>query len=253
MKTTASVAERVIAVLWSLSEAGTSLSLQEIARRCDLAPSTAHRLIKQLQAMGMVHQTPKRRYQPGGGLVSMGALAIGRSQIVDTLRPLVHDTMQRLEKPCILSLYMPTRFARVVVMHKPAASAHLIRSEHYPRRDLVWGATGRAILAFLDAADIDDAIDRAPPSPVTGRKADRDIILRELATIRGQGYGASQREVVPRGEAVAVPLFDGTRRVVGSLAVTEDDSRWNFTTRKYLAATLARQSARLPSLLNSLS
>jgi DNA-binding IclR family transcriptional regulator len=253
MKTSASVAERVIAVLWSLSEAGASLSLQDIARRCDLAPSTAHRLIKQLQAMGMVHQTRNRRYQPGSGLLSMGALAIGRSQLVDTLRPLIHETMRRLEKPCILSLYMPTRFARVVVIHRTSATSHLIRSEHYPRRDLVWGATGRAILAFLDTADIDDAIERAPPSPVTGRKPDRDTVLRELSVIRRQGYGASQREVVPRGEAVAVPLFDNARRVVGSLAVTEDDSRWNFTTRKYFAATLAEQSARLPSLLNSLS
>lgn len=253
MKTTASVAERVIAVLWSLSEAGTSLSLQEVAQHCDLAPSTAHRLLKQLQSMGMVHQTTKRRYQPGSGLISMGALTIGRSRVLDTLRPLIVETMQRAEKPCILSLYMPSRFARIVVVHTLPTGSRLVSFEHIPQRDLVWGATGRAILAYLPPAQIDDAIRRAPPSPVTGKRADRASILTELAAIRGQGYGASQREVVPRGEAVAVPLFDNSRRVVGSLAVTEDDSRWSGTTRKYLAGMLAQQSARLPSLLSSLS
>ena len=253
MRTTAPVAERVIAVLWTLSEAGNSLSLQEIAQRSHLAPSTAHRLLKQLQAMGMVDQTLKRRYQPGSGLLSMGALAIGRSQVVDTLRPLIYETMQRLERACILSLYMPSRLSRVVLVHRLPTGSRFVSFDHYPQRDLVWGATGRAILAYLNPKQIDDAIHRAPPSPVNGRKAERATVLQQLSAIRGQGYGMSQGEVAPRGAAIAVPLFNGARRVVGSLAVTEDNSRWNETTRRHFAAMLTQQSTRLSSLLSSLS
>ena len=249
MKLSASVAERVIAVLWTLSESKSSLSLQQVAQRCALAPSTVHRMLWQLQNLGMVHQTPKRRYQAGSGLLAMGALAISRSPIIEAVRPLINETMQRLEMSCILSLYMPSRLGRVVLLHTRASGSSSVNFEQFPQRDLVWGATGRAILAYLNAAEIDNAIRYAPPCPANGTKADRAKILNDLSTIRGEGYGASHGEVAPRGQAVAVPLFNGVQNVVGSLAVTQDNSRWNATTRKYLAGMLTRQSRRLPALL----
>lgn len=251
MKSSATVAERVVAVLWTLSESQASLSLHQVAQRCGLAPSTAHRLLKQLQVAGMAHQTPKRRYQAGNGLLAMSTLAVNRSPIIEAMRPLIVETMRRVEKACILSLYVPSRLGRVVLLHKPVGNS--ITFAQYPQRDLVWGATGRAILAYLDPAQIEDAIGRAPPSPVNGCKPDRAIILNQLSAIRGEGYGASQGEIAARGEAVAVPLFTQGNAVVGSLAVTEDNSRWNQSTRKYLAAMLTRQCQRLPSLLSPLS
>jgi DNA-binding IclR family transcriptional regulator len=225
------------------------LSLQQVAQRSALAPSTVHRMLRQLQNLGMVYQTPKRRYQAGGGLLAMSALAIGRSPLIEAMRPLISETMQRLEMSCILSLYMPSRLGRVVLLHTRANGSGSVNFEQFPQRDLVWGATGRAILAYLNATDIDNAIRYAPVCPANGSKADRATILNDLSAIRGEGYGASQGEVAPHGEAVAVPLFNGVRNVVGSLAVTQDNSRWNATTRKYLAGMLTKQSQRLPALL----
>src|SRR5690242_5990157 len=104
-----SVIERAISILWSLTGAGRSLSLQQIAKACDLPPSSTHRLLKQLQKVGVVAQAPNRLYMVGSDLLFMAAMASSKSPLLRAAEPAIHEIFDRCQKTCILSLYLPEK------------------------------------------------------------------------------------------------------------------------------------------------
>jgi DNA-binding IclR family transcriptional regulator len=250
MSQSSSVVGRVVAVLWTLAEQDRPATLQQIARRCGLPASTTHRLLRQLQKLGMATQTADRRYQPGIDLFYMGAVVTSRSLVMEAVRPLIREVIARTQRTCLLSLYVPARRGRVLVAHIHPNEPLPPRFQLNLHRDLVWGSTGRAILAYLDKHHIEQAVDRAPPSPARGQ-APPDIatIWRWLEQVRAQGFALSQGEVSPTGTAVAVPLFGSAGTVVGSIAVTEEHCTWKAATRDRLANILIDQSAGFPALL----
>jgi len=250
MSQSSSVVERVVAVLWALAEQDKPATLQQIAKRCELPASTVHRMLRQLQNLGMATQTADRRYQPGVDLFYLGALVTTRSLVTEAVRPVIRDVIARSQRACLLSLYVPARRGRVLVAHIRPSDPLPLRFKLNLHRDLVWGSTGRAILAYLDKAHVEQAVDRAPPSPARGDvPPDRSTISRWLEAVRAQGFALSQGEVWPNGTAIAVPLFDNAGAVLGSLAITEEHCVWKPTLRDRLADILRRQSARLPALL----
>ena len=84
--------ERALALLASVCERG-GANLADSARDCDLAPSTALRLLRTLEAAGFVSRDDERgTYRPGARLIQLGAQALSNESLIDLATP----TMERL-------------------------------------------------------------------------------------------------------------------------------------------------------------
>jgi IclR family transcriptional regulator, acetate operon repressor len=90
---TARTVERALGLLAEVS-AGGGPTLSECARRTGLAPSTALRLLRTLEATGFIDKHANT-YHPGTRLIQLGALALGRQSLVGQVRPSLERIVER--------------------------------------------------------------------------------------------------------------------------------------------------------------
>jgi len=84
--------ERALALLAAVCERG-SANLADTARDCDLAPSTALRLLRTLETTGFISREERGgTYRPGARLIQLGAQALSNESLVDLAKP----TMEKL-------------------------------------------------------------------------------------------------------------------------------------------------------------
>ena len=78
------------------------ISLADCARRAGLAPSTALRLLRTLEASGLVSRDDRGLFQAGLRLIQLGAAALGRQSLVARAEP----AMRRIVEGCGESTYL---------------------------------------------------------------------------------------------------------------------------------------------------
>jgi IclR family transcriptional regulator, acetate operon repressor len=94
--------ERALALLAAICERG-SANLADSARDCDLAPSTALRLLRTLETTGFVSREEQGgTYRPGARLIQLGAQALSNESLVDLAKP----TMEKLVAETGESVYL---------------------------------------------------------------------------------------------------------------------------------------------------
>ncbi|NBO89793.1 MAG: hypothetical protein EBU77_09080 [Betaproteobacteria bacterium] len=108
---------------------------------------------------------------------------------------------------------------------------------------IVRGATGRAILAYLEATP------QEMKTFARGTGVDLKALDRELSATRKRGYASSHHELIPGAVAVAVPFFDQHGKVAGSIGVFGPEIRLTETVCKRIAQTLKSESQQLSALL----
>jgi DNA-binding IclR family transcriptional regulator len=129
--------------------------------------------------------------------------------------------------------------------------SHPLRYEAamYQPTSLVWGATGRGILAFLPEEVIDTVLAKEDPSPASGRKMGKPSQIKsDLAQIRAQGYAHSRGQKVVGAEGFSAPVFDANG-VIGALCITLPQSRFKDSMQPRFARTLMDQAARFSNTL----
>ncbi|MCX8564878.1 helix-turn-helix domain-containing protein [Mycolicibacterium mucogenicum] len=96
--------ERALALLATVCETGAT-NLVDSARECELAPSTALRLLRTLESTGFVSRDESGIYRPGGRMVQLGARALSSESLIDLAKP----TMDALVAETGESAYLSVR------------------------------------------------------------------------------------------------------------------------------------------------
>ena len=236
-----SAAGKALALLEVLGDAERGLRLSEIARRAELAKSTAHRLLAILVSHRMVVAV-NGSYMLGDRILDWAAPTSGRDAV----------SLKAITMPYLLDLYnmsQGTVYLGVlgggggIVTYLINLFGH--ESVATPSRARGWApadctAIGKILLS-----------DRVQPSvTMSGRMA------RELAVVRRVGVAHSRGEYVPGVACVAVGVTDSTGRVCAAIAVGDRVDRLNTKRvihqlrRAGLASSVAVQKSwRLGSLV----
>jgi DNA-binding IclR family transcriptional regulator len=85
-RSTVAAVERAFAVLQTLSSAGESMGVSEIATETELAKSTVYRLLTTLEGLDMVGRAGDGRYRLGSGLALFTPAV--RASLIDLARPI---------------------------------------------------------------------------------------------------------------------------------------------------------------------
>ena len=240
----AGIVGRVMALLRVLAELDREAGLSEIASRMNLPPSTTHRLLHLLLEEGFVERgaADSRTYRAGLEFMRVAGLLMARADLPNLAQPFMQNVVDACDETCVLSLYV-ARTAQMMVV-RAIHGSHPLRYDAplYDPGSLVWGATGRGILAFLSEATIATILAKEGPSPADPRKTvKRQQILRELARVREQGYAHSHSQKIKGAVGFAAPVFNGSG-VVAALCITLPESRYEPAMEEQLAATIMRQA-----------
>jgi IclR family transcriptional regulator, acetate operon repressor len=82
--------ERALALLARVCDRG-GANLADTARDCDLAPSTALRLLRTLETTGFVSKDTFGVYRPGSRIIQLGAQALSDHSLIDLARPAMEE------------------------------------------------------------------------------------------------------------------------------------------------------------------
>lgn len=240
---------RALNVLDCFVEVSPVLSLKEISERVGLTVPTTHRLVRALMSRDMVVVDSHRRYSLGPAVMRLASVIMHRSEdiaavVAPALLRLRDETMETT------SLHSLVGHERVCITE--FVSPHPIRMESRVGRayPLYAGAAGKAILAWAPelVPQVVRELQPLSPSTITDGKA----LEKELALIAKRGYAESAGEVIVGANAVAVPLFDGSGRVVGAINIAGPGSRFTKQKLKSAREALLRESASAMRLLASL-
>jgi DNA-binding IclR family transcriptional regulator len=212
--------DKAIDLLEALADESRGLSLAELAKRTGFNASTAHHLVATLRRRGFVDQDPETRaYRLGYRLVSLVHEFVTESDIysagagpIRELRDASGDTafltvLQEREKYIVFeaSGLHPMRTYRPRVPSQTALHAT---------------ASGKTLLAYLPQEQFDPFVAELSLTKYTPHTiASRTDLMRELATIRRQGYALDREEWFVGLFGIAAPIFDRHGACVATASV----------------------------------
>ncbi len=203
------------------------MSVIEIQRKVPLSRPTLYRLLQTLIAKGFIRaEGDPQRFALDFGIGRLAHNWIAGIDVIAVARPILEELRNATGETTALFLRrgdLRQCVAEVVSRHMLAISRGLGETDNLWR-----GASGKAILAFLDEGHIAE-ITRAMPKTVS-----KATLAADLSRVRDEGYFVSRGEVFVGAIAVAAPYFDHTGKVAGSIGVfgpeARLDKRWVMKT-----------------------
>lgn len=220
------VTSKALAVLGVFDPAHTRRTLTEIASATGLPLSTTHRLIAELVAWEGLTRGADGRYEIGRRIWALGSLSAVARELRATALPFMQDlaaTTGENVQIAVLdgdrALYIDRIAGRraVAVVSRPGA-----------RLPLHATGVGKVLLAHGGPELQERAMSRLTRNtPLT--IVDPRRLRRQLEQIVERGFATTHEEMTAGSSSVAVPIFDGTDRVVAALGVVTASTRRELT------------------------
>jgi DNA-binding IclR family transcriptional regulator len=209
--------ERAFAILRAVAANPKGLGITEIAHQVGLPISTVARLLATLEGEEAIERVPNRV-----------GFRIGSGTIALVLQVPYHRHLTILARPCLLELAEATREA-VGLSLLDGDWMHVIDLIRSPRRVQVADATGdrfpayatspgKVLLAHLPEETLERYLARPLESYTSKTVTDPNVLRRQLALIREQGY-IWVFEELDEIAGVSAPIWDDTGKVVAAVNV----------------------------------
>ncbi len=211
---------RALGILDVLVPAQDGLTLAEVVKATRLAPSTAHRLLTTLQQGRHVH------FDPHGARWSIGV----QSFVVGNGFLQARD-MGRLCRPYLRRLVDLTGETANLAIEDEGMAVYLVQMESRQTMRAITkpggrvfmhsSALGKAILAYLPAAEVERIVAEHGMKRFTGRTiAEARKLTAELRQIRKNAYAIDNEEYTPGLRCVASPVFDENGHPVAAISIS---------------------------------
>lgn len=208
--------ERATTVLDLFSLHQPELSLTAISTRLGMHPSTAHRLLKTMQDAGLLAQVAgAEAYRLGPKLLTLGGRMLLQHSVREVAAPILRQLTHELGETVGLSRYEDGFVVYLDCVEGPHPVSVTLRPGGRAPAHCV--ASGRAMLAHMEAGELDRLIARGLETCSPGTIANPDALARELGRIRARGYAVDDGDWRPGVRAAAAAVLDATGRPVASV------------------------------------
>ncbi|MDO8778279.1 MAG: IclR family transcriptional regulator [Burkholderiaceae bacterium] len=233
---------RALDILLAFREDAPELSVAELLKLVDLSRPTLYRLLYTLEEQGfLVSFGDPQRFRLGPSVARLAHVWNGSQDLRTVAQPVLQRLWEETRETVVLFVWQGNMRLCIAELPSPQPLSFKRGVGHTER--IARGASGRAILAFANAT----------PEELRGYLQGTELNLKklqaDLATTRSRGYSTSHSELIPGAVGVAVPFFDRSGSVAGSLGVFGPDVRMNAAKVKETAVLLIQESRRLSEAL----
>ncbi len=182
------------------------IRLSEATRYLDVASSTAHRLLAQLQYRGFVRQDPvSKAYRPGPALTGLAFAIFGRIDIQGSATPIMRKLSERLKESVHVGMLDGAAVRFIAAVEGPTAVR--VASRLGRTMPAHCTSTGKAMLAQLSESELHRLLPHEELERVTPHSIGSRTELRaQLARVREQGYAFNREESEESVASIAVPI-----------------------------------------------
>jgi IclR family transcriptional regulator, pca regulon regulatory protein len=231
-----------------------SLTLSEIASRAKLPAATARRCLLTLTELGYVMQSG-RDFLLRPKVLELGAAYLDSMNIEVLTKTYLEDLASQTGDSaalCVLDGTQIVYIARASVRTLLRLEAHVgSRFPAFPT------SMGRVLLAGLSPERLKNYFETASFLALTDRTVtDRAKLMKLIDECRRNGYSAVEDELAYGVVAVAVPVYDQSRRVVAALNTSSHSKkitkaklvRDRLTMLQTVSAQISKELQRVPGL-----
>jgi DNA-binding IclR family transcriptional regulator len=216
---------KVFAVLECIAAAQRPLAIAELAAMLGVPKPTMHRIVRQLDAEGLLQREPHRRlYGPGPRLIGF-ALGAVRSSMRSAPRHAVLEALsQKVGETCNFGMIAGNA---VLYLDRVEASWPFgLRFEPGSRVPLHCTSVGKLLLSVLPRRRRDELIRAIPLARYTENTiTDPKKLHAELEDIRKRGYSIDNQEFLAGVVCLAVPVRDSKGVICAGLAMSAPHAR----------------------------
>lgn len=214
------VLDRALAVIDALADAREDASLAELAGKLQLHKSTVHRLVMILERHRVVERDPTSgRYHLGLRLFELGTIAIDRLNIRQRARRHLEHLLFEVDETVHLCMLDG---GEVLYLDKIEPSRSVRMASRIGRRNPAHcTAVGKAMLAYLREAEVDDILRQQGLPRLTPHTITTPAELKaELRTIRERGYAIDNEEGEEGVRCVAAAVLDHDGHPLAAISVS---------------------------------
>jgi DNA-binding IclR family transcriptional regulator len=236
----ASVA-RAFNILELLASPDGPKSLAEISQELGLAPSTTHRFLRALTALGFVSQEPRTAvYRATLKLFNLGSNVVSQFNLSERLLPVMRRVAEQVEES--VSLVLREGIEGVLLERVEGRQGVQVFAK-YRRNPLYCTAAGKAILSCFDDDSLQKYLRHTPLKSRTQYTITNLAELkREIIRIRCEGYSIDNQELEIGAMCVAVPLML-TNDLMAALSISALAPRMTEARMREIATILQKAAA----------
>lgn len=198
-----------------LASAAGPMQLKEIAAEAGMPPAKAHRYLASFITGGMVSQSgPSGRYDLGPMALRLGAVALGRFDVIETACSRLQGLRDDIRATCFVTGWSDK--GPVILRWEDSQRPVTVIVQVGSTMPLLTSATGRAFLAYLPRESTGQLVARELAADVADY--DEDHIQDLIEQTRAVGLGRTDGEFQPGICALAAPLTDPFGHMVGAVA-----------------------------------
>jgi DNA-binding IclR family transcriptional regulator len=217
--------DKALTLIDALARRGRA-GIKHLAQATGFPPPTVHRLLGVLAQKSYVRQDPKtKEYLLSVKLLELGAKVRGQLDLITLARPFMKEIMESSGETVNLVVFDNLE---AVYVEQEANTRAMLRmfTRVGARVPLYCSGVGKAYLAAQDEAKALEYFMAQPKTRHTDRTiVDQDLFLRELATIRAQGYAVDNEEMEAGVRCAAALIRQFKGQVAGAMSISGPSAR----------------------------
>jgi DNA-binding IclR family transcriptional regulator len=235
--------ERALDVLLAFDRAHHTLSVTDLQKRLGLSRPTLYRLLTALETRGLVRSFGEpQRFRLDHRVVALADAWLAQNDVARAAEPALKALRDSTNET--VALFVPgDGHTKICVQELQSRQALMFTRGIGFTEPTVLGASGKAILAFMEPDEIEAALAAVPD------EARRGALRAELAAIRRDGYCVSGGEIIAGAIAIGVPVFGHTGAVAGSVCLFGPEARLSGATRAACLAQARKAASQISAAL----
>lgn len=211
---------RALNLLETVASHPHGVSLGDLAETADLAPSTAHRLLKGLEMRRFVrHDEERGLWYVGVQAFFVGTAFLHERNFVAIARPFMRQAMEQGGE----SVNLAVRDGADAIYLSQVECRQMMRTQATPggRAPLHASAVGKALLSAIDTRQADKLLSQLDLYRLTDRTlTSRNQVLESLDISRHQGYAVDDEEHAVGLRCVAAPIFNEYGEPLAAISIS---------------------------------
>lgn len=218
-------AARAVRLLQAVFYSSEGRRLSELSRELGLHRATALRLLRTLEAEGVVSQDPRTKlYRPNPSALLVVASLFGRLRAVTSG---AQDLLESLADTCsgTSMLASPLEGGRDMILVMHSLPKHGLMVKPTDRAPMHAVGTGKCYLASLPEDELEEWVRGGLPKITKQTITSPKRLIAKLAQVRTQGYVAQSGEFLEGSCSLAVPVLDEGGSFMAALELTVPETQ----------------------------
>jgi DNA-binding IclR family transcriptional regulator len=202
------------------------MRLSELAEKSDLSISTIQRLTYTLQELGLIDRHPDtKRFQMGPKMIRLALAVMQSLELKKVARPYMQALSDEIGEVVGLAVLSGTEIILVdsVKIEHQVLNINMNSGAVIPPHAT---ASGKAILAFLDEAQVGKILQHSQMRRLTKNTiTSMRTLQKQLKAVSASGYGLAIDENADGFSAIAAPVRDSSGAVIASTIIMVPSAR----------------------------